>query len=88
MLCARYYSPYPEEYGRQTKLHICDACLKYMKYRKTLVAHSVYRRHLAPHGTSTHLPNYPTLMCIIAPHNTVPFMFGTPRVGSFTAPDT
>ncbi|KAK9499460.1 hypothetical protein O3M35_002492 [Rhynocoris fuscipes] len=35
-----YHSPYPEEYGKQTKLFICEYCLKYMKLEKT------YRFHL------------------------------------------
>lgn len=35
-----YFSPYPEEYGKQTKLWICEFCLKYMKLEKS------YRYHL------------------------------------------
>ena len=35
-----YFSPYPEEYGRQPKLYICEYCLKYMRYEKT------YRYHI------------------------------------------
>eukprot|EP00794_Sanderia_malayensis_P004751 gene4751-5375_t len=34
-----YFSPFPEEYGRQPKLYICEYCVKYMKYEKT------YRNH-------------------------------------------
>ena len=34
-----YYSPYPEEYSKQTKLYICEYCIKYMKFETT------YRRH-------------------------------------------
>ena len=30
-----YFSPYPEEYGRQPKLWICQYCLKYMRLEKT-----------------------------------------------------
>lgn len=37
---AWYFSPYPDEYGKQPKLYICEYCLKYMKFEKT------YRRHL------------------------------------------
>lgn len=36
---AWYFSPYPEEYGKQAKLWICEFCLKYMRYETT------YRRH-------------------------------------------
>jgi len=36
-----YYSPYPEEYSIQSKLWICEFCLKYMKLEMT------YRRHLS-----------------------------------------
>uniref|UniRef100_A0A0A9WMK8 Histone acetyltransferase n=1 Tax=Lygus hesperus TaxID=30085 RepID=A0A0A9WMK8_LYGHE len=35
-----YFSPYPDEYGKQKKLFICEYCLKYMKLEKT------YRYHL------------------------------------------
>eukprot|EP00096_Caligus_rogercresseyi_P013964 TRINITY_DN6526_c0_g1_i1.p1 TRINITY_DN6526_c0_g1~~TRINITY_DN6526_c0_g1_i1.p1 ORF type:complete len:428 (-),score=133.27 TRINITY_DN6526_c0_g1_i1:441-1724(-) len=34
-----YFSPYPEEYGKQPKLWVCQYCLKYMKFEKT------YRYH-------------------------------------------
>ncbi|RNA43804.1 histone acetyltransferase KAT8-like [Brachionus plicatilis] len=35
-----YFSPYPDEYGKQSKLFICEYCLKYMKLELT------YRYHL------------------------------------------
>lgn len=35
-----YFSPYPEEYGKQPKLWVCEYCLKYMRMEKT------YRYHL------------------------------------------
>lgn len=35
-----YFSPYPDEYGKQPKLWICQFCLKYMRIEKT------YRYHL------------------------------------------
>ncbi|XP_022106004.1 histone acetyltransferase KAT8-like [Acanthaster planci] len=35
-----YFSPFPEDYGKQPRLWICEYCLKYMKYEKT------FRRHL------------------------------------------
>lgn len=34
-----YFSPYPEEYGKQPKLWICEYCLKYMRLEKTYVKH-------------------------------------------------
>ncbi|XP_040550039.1 histone acetyltransferase KAT8 isoform X19 [Gallus gallus] len=37
---AWYFSPFPEDYGKQPKLWICEYCLKYMKYERT------YRLHL------------------------------------------
>ena len=30
-----YFSPYPDEFGKQPKLWICQFCLKYMKMEKT-----------------------------------------------------
>ncbi|NXP02347.1 KAT8 acetyltransferase, partial [Thinocorus orbignyianus] len=37
---AWYFSPFPEDYGKQPKLWICEYCLKYMKFQHT------YRLHL------------------------------------------
>ena len=37
---AWYFSPYPDEYGKVSRLWICEYCLKYMKYEAT------FRRHL------------------------------------------
>ncbi|XP_065715608.1 histone acetyltransferase KAT8 [Patagioenas fasciata] len=37
---AWYFSPFPEEFGKQPKLWICEFCLKYMKLERT------YRHHL------------------------------------------
>ncbi|KAL1117698.1 hypothetical protein AAG570_004013 [Ranatra chinensis] len=34
-----YFSPYPEEYGKQSKLWICEYCLKYMRLEKTYKFH-------------------------------------------------
>jgi len=34
-----YYSPYPEEYRSQSKLYVCEWCLKYMKKLSTLENH-------------------------------------------------
>eukprot|EP00118_Oscarella_pearsei_P010113 m.60722 g.60722 ORF g.60722 m.60722 type:complete len:432 (+) comp34943_c0_seq6:679-1974(+) len=35
-----YFSPYPEEYGKQPKLYVCEYCLKYMRLEES------YRDHL------------------------------------------
>jgi len=37
---AWYFSPFPEDYGKQPKLWLCEYCLKYMKFEKS------YRFHL------------------------------------------
>ena len=34
-----YFSPYPKEYGKQSKLWICQYCLKYMKLETTYIQH-------------------------------------------------
>jgi histone acetyltransferase MYST1 len=36
-----YYSPFPTEYGKEDRLHICEFCLKYMRRRKTLNRHKL-----------------------------------------------
>ncbi|XP_074647511.1 histone acetyltransferase KAT8-like [Tubulanus polymorphus] len=36
---AWYFSPYPEEYGKQSKLWICEYCLKYMRLEKSFRYH-------------------------------------------------
>lgn len=38
-----YFSPYPEEFAKCSKLYICEFCLKYMKKKKTLTRHKVFR---------------------------------------------
>ena len=38
---AWYFSPFPEEYGKQCKLWICEYCIKYMKFEKTYKEHLV-----------------------------------------------
>jgi len=35
-----YYSPFPEEYGQQKTLYICEYCLKYMRKKKTISRHN------------------------------------------------
>lgn len=37
---AWYFSPYPDEYGKQPKLYVCEYCFKYMRLECT------YRKHL------------------------------------------
>ena len=36
-----YFSPYPEEYGKQSRLYICEYCLKYMRLDRTFRYHQV-----------------------------------------------
>lgn len=43
---AWYFSPFPEDYGKQPKLWLCEYCLKYMKFEKS------YRFHLVRLGHS------------------------------------
>ncbi len=38
---AWYFSPFPEEYGKQPKLWICEYCLKYMRLEKSYRYHMV-----------------------------------------------
>uniref|UniRef100_A0A8P4GPZ7 Histone acetyltransferase n=1 Tax=Dicentrarchus labrax TaxID=13489 RepID=A0A8P4GPZ7_DICLA len=44
---AWYFSPFPEDYGKQPKLWICEYCLKYMKYEKTFRHHLVKWREVS-----------------------------------------
>lgn len=39
---AWYFSPFPEDYGKQPKLWICEYCLKYMKFERTYRLHLVW----------------------------------------------
>jgi histone acetyltransferase MYST1 len=36
-----YFSPYPEEFSKCSKLYLCEFCLKYMKKKKTLNRHKL-----------------------------------------------
>jgi histone acetyltransferase MYST1 len=36
---AWYFSPYPDEYGKQNKLWVCEFCLKYMKMERSFRYH-------------------------------------------------
>ena len=38
---AWYFSPFPDDFGKQSKLWICEFCLKYMKFEKS------YKYHLS-----------------------------------------
>ncbi|XP_037938875.1 histone acetyltransferase KAT8 [Teleopsis dalmanni] len=35
-----YFSPYPEEYGKESTLYVCEYCLKYMRFQKTYRYHA------------------------------------------------
>lgn len=39
-----YFSPYPDEYGKQSKLFICEYCLKYMRFPNSYLKHKVKLR--------------------------------------------
>ncbi|KAF6208070.1 hypothetical protein GE061_016520 [Apolygus lucorum] len=34
-----YFSPYPDEYGKASKLYICEYCLKYIRIEKNYIDH-------------------------------------------------
>ncbi|UXI21816.1 ras-related GTP-binding protein A [Sarcoptes scabiei] len=36
-----YFSPFPEEYGKQSKLWICEFCLKYMRFEESFRLHQI-----------------------------------------------
>lgn len=46
-----YFSPFPDEYGRQPKLWICEFCLKYMRLEKTYKYHTAICTRTGPPGT-------------------------------------
>lgn len=52
-----YYSPYPEEYAGEDKLHICEFCLKYMKKQRTLVNHLQKCHMRSPPGLQIYREN-------------------------------
>jgi histone acetyltransferase MYST1 len=45
-----YYSPYPEPYANNHKIHICDMCLKYFRKTKTHHKHRRTCPHTSPPG--------------------------------------
>ncbi|KAJ4932242.1 hypothetical protein JOQ06_010667 [Pogonophryne albipinna] len=47
---AWYFSPFPEDYGKQPKLWICEYCLKYMKFEKTFRHHLSHCQWKQPSG--------------------------------------
>ncbi|XP_061567333.1 histone acetyltransferase KAT8 [Cololabis saira] len=47
---AWYFSPFPEDYGKQPKLWICEYCLKYMKYEKSFRYHLSHCQWRQPSG--------------------------------------
>jgi hypothetical protein len=57
-----YFSPYPEEYGKQSKLWICEYCLKYMRLEKT------YRYHLVCMLGRNKLSIYVVEICHLGSH--------------------
>jgi len=47
---AWYFSPYPDEYGKQSKLWICEFCLKYMRLEKSYRHHATVCEMRQPPG--------------------------------------
>ena len=45
-----YFSPYPDAYSISDKLFICEHCLKYMKFVKTLIDHRKACKQTKPPG--------------------------------------
>jgi histone acetyltransferase MYST1 len=45
-----YFSPYPDAYSQADKLFMCEGCLKYMRFVKTLVDHRKQCKQSAPPG--------------------------------------
>uniref|UniRef100_A0A8C5E7L1 Histone acetyltransferase n=1 Tax=Gouania willdenowi TaxID=441366 RepID=A0A8C5E7L1_GOUWI len=75
---AWYFSPFPEDYGKQPKLWICEYCLKYMKYEKTFRHHLVSWR--SPVDTAIYCQNLCLLAKLFLDHKTLyfdvePFIF-------------
>ena len=47
---AWYFSPYPSNFTTQKILYICEHCLKYFKYKNTLIRHLKVCEYLIPPG--------------------------------------
>lgn len=45
-----YYSPFPEEYKDVAKLYVCEHCLKYMRYSRTMEQHAADCKARCPPG--------------------------------------
>lgn len=45
-----YFSPFPDAYSQADKLFLCEGCLKYMRYAKTLVDHRKTCKRSSPPG--------------------------------------
>lgn len=45
-----YFSPYPEEYGKVGTLYVCEFCLRYMRFIKTLHYHKTTCTRRQPPG--------------------------------------
>eukprot|EP00163_Fabomonas_tropica_P005072 TRINITY_DN1453_c0_g1_i4.p1 TRINITY_DN1453_c0_g1~~TRINITY_DN1453_c0_g1_i4.p1 ORF type:complete len:290 (-),score=63.14 TRINITY_DN1453_c0_g1_i4:749-1618(-) len=58
-----YFSPYPEEFAKQSKLYMCEFCLKYMKKKRTLLRHKMKCELRHPPGMYIYHPYLYTL-CI------------------------
>lgn len=46
-----YFSPYPEEFGKVSKLYVCEYCLIYMRYAAQYKAHKEKCKNRQPPGT-------------------------------------
>ncbi|KNC86987.1 hypothetical protein SARC_00880 [Sphaeroforma arctica JP610] len=45
-----YFAPYPDDYGKANKLYVCEYCLKYVKYSRTMSLHRERCSHRQPPG--------------------------------------
>ena len=72
----RYYSPYPDPYAAESKLLICEFCLKYMRKKKAMERHKVGReggegkeKYCIPPpirslNSNIHMPQQTVLLCV------------------------
>ena len=49
-----YFSPYPEDYGKQPMLWICEYCLKYVRLKHSYLKNITLCQHRQPHGKGIH----------------------------------
>ena len=59
-----YFSPYPEEYGNQKLLYICENCLKYMKKKKSIMKHQTKCTFKHPPGEVIYVDSTPSILPI------------------------